>query len=120
MREARSWFVANFKPKTMAELQELCPPGSENNARMRMVITYWDMASSLVASGILNPELFFVNNRECLLVWLRVSRVIPEMRAAYKEPMFWKNLESVADQFTEWLNKNSPGSFEAFSARVGG
>ncbi len=27
MREARAWFVANFKAKTLAEVQELCPPG---------------------------------------------------------------------------------------------
>ena len=40
MREARAWFVANFKPKSMADIHQLCPPGSESNARMRMVSTY--------------------------------------------------------------------------------
>jgi hypothetical protein len=120
LREARAWFVANFKPKTMADIQELCPAGSENNARMRMVVSYWDMAASFITAGVLNPELFFVNNREMLVVWVRVSKLIPEMRAAYKEPTFWENLEAVGNQFIAFLNKTSPGAFEAFTARVGG
>ena len=28
MREARAWFVANFKPKTFDEMLKLCPPGA--------------------------------------------------------------------------------------------
>jgi len=120
MREARGWFIANFKPKSMAEMQELCPPGSENNARMRMVSTYWDMAASFITAGILNPELFYANNREALLVWLRVSKFVAEIRTAYKDPLFLKNLETVAASYTEHLNRTVPGAFEVFSARVGG
>ena len=56
MREARAWFVSNFKPKSVDEMLQLCPPGSAENAKMRQVITYWDMAASFVASGVLNPE----------------------------------------------------------------
>ena len=120
MREARAWFVANFKPKTLAEVQELCPQGSENSARMRMVVSYWDMAASFITAGVLNPELFFVNNREMLVVWIRVRDLIPEMRAAYQEPTFWENLEAVGQQFTAFLQRTGPGAFEAFSTRVGG
>jgi hypothetical protein len=120
MREARAWFSANFKPKTMAELHALCPPGSENNANMRMVVSYWDMAASFVAAGVLNPELFFANNREMLVVWVRVRQLLPEMRAAFQEPTFWANLERVAQQFIAHLERTSSGAFEAFSARVGG
>ena len=120
MREARAWFVSSFKPKTLAELQELCPPGSANNAQMRMVTSYWDMAASFVTAGVLNPELFFVNNRELLVVWLRVRHVVAELRAAYKEPGFWKSLEAVGDQYSEYLNRTTPGTLEAFTARIGG
>jgi len=120
MREARAWFVANFKPKSLADIQELCPPGSENNARMRMVLSYWDMAASFITAGVLNPELFFANNREMLLVWVRVRKLIPEMRAAYKDPANSENLEAVGQQYIAYLERTSPGAFEAFSARVGG
>jgi hypothetical protein len=120
MREARAWFVANFKPKSMADIQQLCPPGSEANARMRMVSTYWDMAASFVTAGVLNPELFFANSREMLLVAVRLRPVLTEIRAAYKDPTFLANLETVAQQYSDYLNKVSPGTLEAFTARVGG
>jgi hypothetical protein len=120
MREARAWFVASFKPKTLAELQELCPPGSDHNARMRMVTSYWDMAGSFVAAGVLNPELFFANNRELLVVWLRVRHVVAELRAAFKDPGFLKNLETAGNQYVDYLNRTSPGTFDAFAARMGG
>jgi hypothetical protein len=120
MREARAWFVANFKPKSMADIQQLCPPGSEANARMRMVSTYWDMAASFVTAGVLNPDLFFANSREMLLVAIRLRPVLAEIRAAYKDPTFLANLETVAQQYSDHLNKVSPGTLEAFTARIGG
>ena len=120
MREARAWFVTNFKPKSMADIQQLCPPGSEANARMRMVSTYWDMAASFVTAGVLNPELFFASSREMLLVAVRLRPVLAEIRAAYKDPTFLANLETVAQQYSDHLNKVSPGTMDAFAARVGG
>jgi hypothetical protein len=41
MRKARAWFVSNFKVKTVAEFHQLCPPGSDENAFARQMITYW-------------------------------------------------------------------------------
>lgn len=120
MREARAWFVANFKPKSMADIQQLCPPGSETNARMRMVSTYWDMAASFVTSGVLNPDLFYSNCRECLLVAIRLRPVLAEIRATYKDPTFLANLETVAQQYSDYLNRVSPGTLDAFTARIGG
>ena len=120
MREARAWFVANFKPKSMADIQQLCPPGSENNARMRMVSTYWDMAASFVAAGVLNPDLFYSNSRECLLVAIRLRPVLAEIRATYKDPTFLANLETVAQQYSDYLNRVSPETLDAFVARIGG
>ena len=120
MREARAWFVANFKPKSMADIQQLCPPGSENNARLRMVASYWDMAASFVTAGVLNPELFFASNRELLVVAVRFAPVLSDIRTAFKDPTFLKNLETVGQQYSDYLNKVSPGTLEAFVARVGG
>ena len=120
MREARAWFVSSFKPKTMAELQALCPPGSDTNAQMRMLTSYWEMAASFITAGVLNAELFFENNRELLVVWLRVQHVVADVRAAFKDPGQWKNLETVGKQYADYLNRTSPGTLEAFTARMGG
>jgi len=120
MRAARAWFVASFKPKSIAELQELCPAGTENNARMRMVATYWDMAASFVNSGVLNEEIFFANGRELLVVWLRVRPIIEALRSGYQDPTFLKNLEVTGGKFKDYLERSTPGTYDAFVARMGG
>jgi len=120
MRAARNWFVATFKPKSLAEYQQLCPFGSEANAFARQVTSYWDMVASFVASGVLNAELVFQNNRELLLVWMRLEPIIQEVRSAFKDPSYMKNLETVAAAFTEYLDRVNPETAAAFKARVGG
>jgi hypothetical protein len=119
MREARAWFVAHFKPKTFDEMMRLCPPGSADNAKMRQVITYWDMAASFVSMGVLNPEMFFANNREFLLVWLRVRPYLAEMREKYGDPNYFKYLEMAGNMNVDFLNRTRPGALEAFVKRVG-
>jgi len=116
MREARAWFVSNFKPKTVDEMLKLCPPGSPENARMRQVITYWDMAASFVNMGVLNPEI--VNNREFLVVWLRVRPYLAELREKYGDAQYFKHLETAGNLNIEFLNRTSPGALEAFAKRV--
>ena len=120
LREARAWFFANFKPKTMADIELLCPRGSDNDARVRQVASYWDMAASFVAAGVLNPELFFASNREMLVVAVRFRPVLADIRNAYKDPTFLRNLETVGGQFSDYLDKAGPGTLDAFVARVGG
>jgi hypothetical protein len=120
MRAARSWFVANFRPKTMAEFNHLCPPGSEENAMARQVTSYWDMVASFIQAGVLNAELFFQSNRELLVVWVRVQPLVEDVRAAFKDPGYMRNLEAVGEAYIEYLNKVGPETYSAFKTRVGG
>jgi hypothetical protein len=120
LRAARAWFSANFKVKTMAEYQKLCPTGSEPNAFARQVTTYWEMVASFITSGVLNQELFFQSGRELLFVWLRLEPMIAEFRAAMKDPDYYKNLETVAEAFTAYLKKKNPEAYENFAGRVRG
>jgi hypothetical protein len=119
MRAARNWFVANFRAKTMAEMQELCPPGSEANAYFRQVVSYWDMAGSFVNSGVLNTDLFFMNTREILLVWERVQPIVNEVRAAFKDPSYLANLEMAGQGCANYIKRTSGDeAYKAFAARV--
>ena len=117
LRAARSWFVANFKVKTMADFTQLCPQGSQENANARMVISYWDMAASFVAAGVLNQELFFESGGEMLVVWIRVKPMLNEVRAAFNNPGVWANLEKVGEAFAQHVG---PQVFQALVARIGG
>jgi hypothetical protein len=115
LRAARSWYGANFKPKTMAELNAIAGPGTEGNPMFRQVVSYWDMAASFVTAGVLNEELLVQNTRELLLVWLRLKPVVGEVRIAFKDPNAWKNLETVAEAYEKHIG---PEAFAAFAARV--
>lgn len=119
MRDARRWFVANFRAKTLAEQKELCPVGSDEAEFFRQVVTYWDMAASFITAGVLNRELFFESNREMLLVWERIKGLMPELREMQKDPYVWSNIEKVADSYVDWLKARGPGCYEAFLERVG-
>ncbi|MEQ1946164.1 MAG: hypothetical protein ABL995_03180 [Bryobacteraceae bacterium] len=120
MREARTWFVANYKPKAATDIQKIAPMGTPENARMRMVITYWDMVASFITAGVLHPDLFFASGREMLLVYLRLEGILDEMRAFNKDQNYLKNLELASKQFIDHMNKTSPGAFDALKARVVG
>jgi len=120
LREARRWFSANFKPKTVADIATLCPPGSEENASYRMVLTYWEMVASFLTSGVLNQELFFQSGRELLLVWERIREVLPGIREQHKDANYYANLETVARELIEYWERRTPGAYQAFSTRIRG
>jgi hypothetical protein len=118
LRKARAWFAQNFAADSFEDLMKLAPPGSQENTYMRMVTSYWDMAAAFVASGVLNQELFFETNPECLFVWVRVRQVLPEWRAAFKNPRAYHNLETVGNAFMKHMEAAGPEALPAFQARI--
>lgn len=120
MRDARQWYAASFKVKTMEEWAALCPPGSEANASFRMVTSYWEMVGSFLTSGVLNAVLFYQSGRELLFAWERVKHLVPAFRQNNKNPLEWKNFEQAAEAYIAWWTAQAPGAYEAFSRRVRG
>jgi len=120
LRAARKWFATNFRPANLEEALTLCPGGSEQDAYYRMVTSYWEMVASFITSGVLNQELFFQSGTELLYVWERIRDLAPEVREHYHNPSAYKNLETVAKAFIQWMDKHSPGAYAAFTTRVRG
>jgi len=118
MRQARAWFGAKVKVKNYEELVKLAPGGSEENASLRMVVSYWDLVASFITAGVLNKELFFQSGREMLVVWERVRDYLPSQRDAYKDPNYLSNLETVGNEFAAWFKKQDPGAYDAFLKRI--
>ena len=92
----------------------------EPNAWARQVITYWEMVASFLTAGVLSDEIFYQSGRELLFVWIRVQPILAEARAFYKDPAWWKNLETAGNAFAEYTKKSSPEGYENFVARVRG
>jgi hypothetical protein len=91
LRAARDWFGTRFFPQTAEDVTALT--GTEN-AYYRMVTTYWDMAASFVARGILNADLFLDSGGEMILVWAKLSEFVPQLRQSLG-PNLLKNVEHV-------------------------
>lgn len=94
--------------------------GSKENAYVRMVVSYWEMACSFVTAGVLNQDLFFQSQGECLFVWERVRELIPGLRAQNKNPHSWHNLEIVGTAFVKWMSSQGPEAYASFQAMVHG
>lgn len=93
LREARAWFTGHFNPENLAEMKALA--GGERNASFRMVLSYWDMAASLVTSGAVDADAFLAAHSEIFGTFCKVQPFLGEFRAAIGEPDFCKHLESV-------------------------
>ena len=61
-----------------------------------MVLSYWDMAASLVVNGAIDQKMFNDANGEHLVVFGKIEALIPTLRETMGDPNAWKNLETVA------------------------
>jgi len=92
MRKARDWFFREFHPQSFADFNNAM--FSEHSGHLRMVISYWDMAATLVNDGAINLELFNNSNGEHIGVFAKIEPLLGEIRSAYG-PQFAANLEKL-------------------------
>lgn len=118
MREARDWFMRNYRVQSIEDANRIAPMGSKENAYVRMIISYWEMAASFITSGVLNQELFFDSGGELLFVWERVSPVVPAYREMMKNPLAFRCLETVANAYIARMQSASPEAYPIFQAMV--
>jgi hypothetical protein len=114
MRQARAWFYSQFEANSPQELTSKYPMGSEENASLRMVLSYWDMAAGMANRGLMDDEMFFENSAEGWGVWEKVKAIVPAQREAMKNPTYLLHLENFANRFEAWRERTAPGSIEAF------
>jgi hypothetical protein len=82
MRQAREWVVGKFWPSTPAEFFAVQDEfGSQENAWLRQVTSYWEMAASFVLHGALNGELFMDCNGENLFLLAKFHPLLEAIRA---------------------------------------
>ena len=93
LREARQWFLFEFNPETAEDVVRAF--GSEKNAWMRMVIGYWDMASSMVTSGAIDGNAFRAAHGEIIGTFSKLYPFIGALRKGFGEPEFCKHIETV-------------------------
>ena len=95
MRKARDWYVREFNPESMADVNAAM--FSEHSGHLRMVMSYWEMAAALVNHGAIDIELFNEANGEHFMTFAKVEPLLGEMRATFG-PQFMANLEKLVDK----------------------
>jgi len=96
MRKARHWFTAEFWPQSADELIKLANSfPSQENAWMRQVSGYWDMAASFVTTGAIDADAFRAANGEIFATFSKIHPYLAELRTTISEPDICKDMEAV-------------------------
>ena len=105
MREARN-FIFTFNPRTVEEY--MAGMMGPNSGHIRMVTSYWEMASSFVVNGAIDAVMFDETAGEHIVVFGKLEPFLPQLRQAMGNPNLFKNLEQVCT--------TAPGSLERVHA----
>ena len=111
MREARSWFFT-FDPKGPQDFLDALT--SEKSGYYRMVVSYWDMAASLVNNGAIDAQMFNDANGEHLFVYSKLEPFLEELRRESNNPDYLAHLEKVVKEIP-----NHEQKVAALRARIG-
>jgi hypothetical protein len=93
MRQARAWFMSEFKPQSGLEILGLLQSGEQQSAFYRMVSSHWEVASALVNNGGIDEKMFLEANTEHLVVFAKLQPFITEIRETIGEPDYLAQLE---------------------------
>jgi len=93
MREARNWMMSFFPESAADVMQVVINP--ETSPYYRMVVTYWDMAASLVNHGAIDEEVFADAHGEHFVVYSKIEPFMPELREIMGNPNLMANLEKL-------------------------
>jgi len=93
MRKARNW-IFGYNPTNVEEyMQTMMDP--EVGGYLRMVVSYWDMAATMVNQGAIDAELFNQTNGEHIMVFAKIEPLLADMRKMWEMPEMLSNLEKV-------------------------
>jgi len=102
MREARNWFFS-FDPQSTKDFMDVLT--SEKSGFYRMVVSYWEMAASLVNHGAIDAEMFNDANGEHIFVYAKMEPFIPALREENGNPQFLEHLEKLVKEMPEYETK---------------
>lgn len=99
LRKSRRFMIFDFQPKTLEELRAVSRDvGSQYNAAWRQVISYWEMAASLVLRGALDADLFLDSNGEGVLIYAKFHHFHEETEKQSGNP-FMRNTAALIAKY---------------------
>ena len=95
MRLARQWFFTEFAPGSVMDIVALYRGGERESANFRMVVSYWDMACSLVLNGAIDEKTFLDANTEHVFIYAKLAPFLAELREIFREPDYFQHIEQL-------------------------
>lgn len=106
MRKARNFIAMQFNPQSVEEAMKVITAfGSDENRWFRQVVSYWEMAASLVLRGTVNEELFLDSNGEMFFIFAKIKPVLPGVRKAMNSPEFLGQMDKLIHRTAESRKK---------------
>ena len=97
MRKARDYVGLHCWPQSYADIEKaVYVPFSDENRYFRQVLSFWDMAATMVLHGAINDELFIDTADEMFFVYAKMKPFLAEIREKTSNPMFLVNVEKIA------------------------
>lgn len=93
MRKARNW-IFGYNPTSAEEYMQTMMD-EKVGGYLRMVVSYWDMAATLVNQGAIDAEMFNQTNGEHIFVFAKVEPILADLRKMWDTPDALANLEKV-------------------------
>lgn len=98
MRDARNWFFT-FNPTSIQDFFDALM--GEHSGHYRMVVSYWDMAASMVNQGAIDEELFNASGGEMVFVYAKIAKFLPELRQVFGSPEVLINMETLVKRIPD-------------------
>jgi hypothetical protein len=97
IRKARNWWIG-FWPESADDILKIATAlGTQENAWLRQVGGYWEMAASFVLHGTLHRDLFLEPSfsGEMFLFFAKVEPFVKELREKMQNPAIFANVEKL-------------------------
>lgn len=117
MRKARNWWLS-FWPESVDDVAKIAGAlGTQENAWMRQVGGYWELASALVLHGTLNRDLFLEGSfsGEMFVIFGKIEPFLKELREKMQNPNILANVEKLIFSYAE-----GPERLKQTQARLAG
>ncbi|MGH9500769.1 MAG: DUF4760 domain-containing protein [Terriglobales bacterium] len=97
IRKARNWWLG-FWPESADDILKVAKAlGTQENAWLRQVGGYWEMATSFVLHGALSRDLFLEGSfsGEMFFTFAKIEPFLKELREKMQNPKLFGNVEKV-------------------------
>lgn len=102
MRKARNFYVMQFNPQSFDDVVKVVGAfGSDENRWFRQMVSYWEMAASLVLRGAVHEELFMDSAGEMFFTFYKIKPYLPQLRKQFNSPEFLGHMDKLIHRSAE-------------------